>query len=281
MDGVALPIRGWYSDPAGSGSLRWWDGFAWTDHLLDPGDPPAAQQPVHVAQPAYVPMQSSMQYGTRREPTVERTPTATATTAIWILALYPFFYYAAVWAIIAATNAIAPVPLGILILVAFVLVWAMALWDHSALEARGIRASSVLWMLLSPIGYLIARRMRLKKLGIKADAPGNVFVISLLAGVGLAFVVAPPIVEHAADTASITAFQTQISAALDQQTGTTWTVACPQDAPVETVNAVFTCHATDPAGRAVDIQATVASVRRFTVKLFPSTTGTTNGQTVS
>lgn len=32
---------GWYSDPAGSPSLRWWDGQGWTTHLTSPA-PPAA-----------------------------------------------------------------------------------------------------------------------------------------------------------------------------------------------------------------------------------------------
>ncbi len=29
----------WYSDPAGTGRLRWWNGHAWTEHYLDAPDP--------------------------------------------------------------------------------------------------------------------------------------------------------------------------------------------------------------------------------------------------
>ena len=31
---------GWYTDPAGSGSKRWWDGVQWTSHLQAPTPPP-------------------------------------------------------------------------------------------------------------------------------------------------------------------------------------------------------------------------------------------------
>jgi len=43
MDGPGpLPPRGWYPDPGGARSWRWWDGMAWTEHL----QPFAASQEV-------------------------------------------------------------------------------------------------------------------------------------------------------------------------------------------------------------------------------------------
>jgi len=36
-----LPAAGWYPDPGGTSSRRWWDGKGWTDILEPgPGDPP-------------------------------------------------------------------------------------------------------------------------------------------------------------------------------------------------------------------------------------------------
>ncbi|WP_198679382.1 DUF2510 domain-containing protein [Thermomonospora amylolytica] len=42
---------GWYSDPHGSGRLRWWDGQRWTEHVHPP-EPQQAPQPQQAQQPA-------------------------------------------------------------------------------------------------------------------------------------------------------------------------------------------------------------------------------------
>ena len=48
--GAGIPA-GWYTDPGGSGHLRWWDGSAWSAHLAPAPTPaPVVQQPV-VQQP--------------------------------------------------------------------------------------------------------------------------------------------------------------------------------------------------------------------------------------
>jgi hypothetical protein len=39
---VASPPPGWYSDPVGDGSIRWWSGAQWTHHVAAPS-PPAVQ----------------------------------------------------------------------------------------------------------------------------------------------------------------------------------------------------------------------------------------------
>jgi hypothetical protein len=58
-------VEGWYADPGRPGSLRWWDGFAWTTSIASspapanepvyppPAHPPAGYAPPPSAQPAY------------------------------------------------------------------------------------------------------------------------------------------------------------------------------------------------------------------------------------
>jgi hypothetical protein len=39
---ASSPAAGWYPDPAGTGSTRWWSGEAWTDHVQPAAAEPAA-----------------------------------------------------------------------------------------------------------------------------------------------------------------------------------------------------------------------------------------------
>jgi type II secretory pathway pseudopilin PulG len=41
----AAPEAGWYTDPAGSGGLRYWDGATWTGHVTPPRAPTAPPGP--------------------------------------------------------------------------------------------------------------------------------------------------------------------------------------------------------------------------------------------
>ncbi len=52
-------VAGWYPDPAGAGSLRWWGGRQWTEHThaAAPGASPPAQVAQGSGQPGWGPSQ--------------------------------------------------------------------------------------------------------------------------------------------------------------------------------------------------------------------------------
>ncbi len=260
----AMPVQGWYPDPGGSALMRWWSGMEWTAHTLDPmtGQPPVAYQPIP-SHSDYASSYSSAATHSTSQRTYAGTPTLTI--AIMVLGIYPIVYSAVLWAAVSASGKIDAVPIGIVGLVTLTVIVGMAFWDSSVLKKRGIPAASALWIFLSPLAYFIARRVRLKELGIRANAPGNVFVVSALAAGALAATVGTSVVNGIIDKESISAMQTSVATTLASKTSTHWTVNCPEDAPAATVGAVFTCHATDTSGKAVDIRATVISRDRFSL----------------
>lgn len=46
------PAAGWYPDPGGSGKLRYWNGYAWTQHVSPPDPPPEPEPAATPASPA-------------------------------------------------------------------------------------------------------------------------------------------------------------------------------------------------------------------------------------
>jgi hypothetical protein len=280
---------GWYDDPAGSGLQRWWSGIGWTEHTHDPAPKPVAPTPSPADDFGYTggykPMSATPGYD-QVVVTAGRVGKASGNTfGVWAIALSLFWSYliyipasliVSGMAVAGASplttlGAFAGLYLGayaVYVALLFVFAWR----DGVALRARGIAAPSPLWMLLGQLGYLIARRIVLKRDGVRSNAPGNVFAIPFLLGVVISIVAVvvavsnPAMFAGAHASSAISTLQEQAATQLDAQAGGTWTVTCPTTAPTTSAGATFVCNATDVSGRSAELQATVVSPGRFTLK---------------
>lgn len=260
---------GWYADPGGSGALRWWAGTTWTDHLtplpvqLAPLEQRASTErasgPVAPTAPSideWPPRTATMQLGT---------PSA-HTWPIWLMASVTA---AAVGAragftVLPSTNSpivTLAVSLGLLVVLV-----GLAFWDSSVLRSRGLASASPWWiLLLTPLVYLIARGKALKKLGIRANAAGNVYVLTVLVMAALTFFALTPLADAQKDDASLRLLELQSSTELQRQTSVAWTTTCPDEAPASVVGSTFDCTAADTTGRSVRFTAHVVKPRQFSI----------------
>ncbi len=178
----ALPPAGWYPDPAGGASERWWAGTQWTDHLRSPQvvySPPAGEP----AQ-GYLPMGGFDNFTGQQRPSVSARTASANTTPIWLIAFFPLISVVAQLvgaAVLPATDQ-RTVSAAVQGVCALFLI-AMVIWDGVQLRGRHLPAASAFWLLLTIIAYLIARRVVLKRAGVISNGPGNVF-----AGFYIAFI---------------------------------------------------------------------------------------------
>ena len=284
--GGGLPVAGWYPDPAGTPQERWWGGLDWTDHLRDtpavaPVWPPAAAEtptwpgaavaatapawpgsltgaPAAPATPAYQPMSGWNSGSNPMQATYYSAPTGSPNTVpIWLIATYPL-------PLLAITLLVGRLPYDQLVtgsgltslgfLVLFVL---SVVWDFLTLRQRGLPAASPAWMLLGPIGYLIARRIVLGRGGVRHNSPSNAFVIVLIGSVAL-FMFASFQLGRSPGLA-VNELETELEKELLNQSSEVWQVTCPPDAAITVVGTEFTCTATNPAGVSVGISFRVTS----------------------
>src|ERR1700712_2357351 len=103
---------GWYSDPAGTTDLRWWDGLRWTTQLQAPPAPvePAPVMPAPTAEKAYVPFSSA---AAAPRPTLRG---IAYTRTVWWICFQPLWGLATQFILYAIVTAFGPVPSGLLIL---------------------------------------------------------------------------------------------------------------------------------------------------------------------
>jgi Protein of unknown function (DUF2510) len=311
MTNTAGPTpAGWYPDPAGSGQLRWWDGTAWTAHLMPQPTPtpaltpvvqapvlPPVQAPAQTEQPAYVPFQGSPDpnhnagaYGGVYTEDFAR-PTRSNTVWSWILAASPLYFIAlsligvlviagqfSSGGLAAATSV--DFVVGLLVILGIVLVIVSAVRDSATLRRWGfIKPASGAWVLLSTLVYLILRTVRVYRETRHGIAPIIFFVIaSFVAGSAygvIVFALVPSIVATTTGPGSAayaSEFTTGIERGLDQN-GASYNVVCPTSIPT-TIGATFSCTATDKATNAahtLSIQVIEGTNGKPTVKLLSVT----------
>ncbi|CAN5329268.1 hypothetical protein BH09ACT2_BH09ACT2_11020 [soil metagenome] len=263
------PAAGWYPDPAGSAALRWWSGASWTEHFA-----PVPEQPAPIGDAAstpervgglFDPIAPQVLGAAPLAQTVQPTKASAHTWGVWLIASVAAVAVG-VRTVSASLLPMSPVVAIVTFFALLALVASLAIWDRRVLRARGLRAASAWWiLLLPPLAYFVARRVALKKQGIRANAPGNVYVLTIFAAAALTSVALAPMALARMDAASLRLLEQQASAELQRQTAVSWTVSCPDGAPVTIVGSSFDCAAIDATGRAVRFTAHVLHPREFSV----------------
>ncbi|MDQ1546231.1 MAG: hypothetical protein QOH69_1135 [Actinomycetota bacterium] len=220
ITGGSTTPAGWYTDPGGSGHLRWWDGTAWSAHLAPQPTPaptpvvalpPVAQAPVIQAPAAYepamsadnqpyVPFQGSWngrEQGGYSQGGAEdfARPAQWNTAGAWLLSFSYIFtlIIALVYVVLefpALTLQTAQTRQGsitfasvLIQLALWLLMVLFALTDRRKLKSYGyIRPASVLWILLfPPLLYLIMRGVAISREVRHGFGPLIAYLVSIAA----------------------------------------------------------------------------------------------------
>jgi hypothetical protein len=280
---------GWYTDPGGSGHLRWWDGASWTAHLAPQPTPAPAPTPVVPAAPVeqapivprpvdpglatasgerYVPFQGSWNtnsqgasYSVGSVGDFAR-PAQWNTVGSWLLAFSGLLSSVAVLIVFATAGTSITTPFGAgryfgAAAVVFLVIVLFAEADRRKLRSLGyLSVPSLWWMLLAaPLAYLIVRTVKVYGEVRRGIAPLiTYFVVNVVSGilVGVAIAVLLPGVLGATSSA---AFASSLQTGLNQNGGH-YTVTCPPTLSI-TVGANFTCTAIDVSGVSHELSITI------------------------
>jgi hypothetical protein len=303
--GGATTPAGWYTDPGGSGHLRWWDGAAWTAHLAPqptPAPAPVVQQPMvqqpmvqqpmvqqPVAQQPYVPFQNSWNTNTQSGGYSSggtddfARPAQWNTVGSWLLAFSGLLSLIFLFIGLRSTGASIATPYGTGVVlgssaIAFLISLFFAEADRRKLRALGyLKVPSLWWMLLAPpLVYLIVRTVVVWGEVRKGIAPLITFlVVNLVGGVAAGFLLVL-LLPGALGIGASTEFASSLQTGLDQKGGH-FTVTCPPSLPT-TINSTFTCTAVDSKGtsHSLSIEVIQGADGQPTVKLLsviPAITG--------
>ena len=198
-----------------------------------------------------------------------RLPGSPNTGAIWAIAFYPLVLVLAQLAISGLPYVAYLIAALALSVAQFVFLIGAVIRDWVVLRRRNLPAASPLWILLTILGYLIARRVVLRRVGVRHSAPGNVFVLSLIASVVITVTLVSSQLARPQTELAIETLERQTEQVILDQTSQTWTVACPDDAKVTVTGTQFTCAATQAGGGATaSILVKVVKPLRFEIVAF-------------
>jgi hypothetical protein len=262
---------GWYEDPADDTHVRWWNGVAWTEHtelkpsleatsaatvvVADPVPEPATEpepQAVRTTEPeAARPLtrrEAIAAEGGRQAPDAARSATGT----VWLIALLPVIAFVIGIVALYVVAYLAPsfwVVLAALLPYLLGLLWAIS--DSRQLAARGFRAPRPLWALLTPLGYLIARRLR-----VPGTGPLVLFAITTV------LAVAAPLVFWFSGASAIVTVPARVQHAVQTQfvdTGRLRSVSCPPLIGSLSPGTLFTCDAVAKTGVPTEVWVSIDS----------------------
>jgi hypothetical protein len=265
---IRVTPAGWYEDPADPARVRWWNGVAWTEHTnAKPGLEAAVAAPVEETTASGAGVTPGAAVATEPEPDRPLTrreaiaaeggrqaPDArrSATGTVWLIALLPVIAFAIgigalyVFAYVAPSSWVA---LAALLPLLLGLLWAIS--DRRQLAARGFPAPSALWALLTPFGYLIARRIRVPGAG-----PLVLFAVTTVVAV------AAPLLFWTSGASAVVTVPVRVQHAVQTQlveTGRIGSVSCPPLIGSLRPGTLFTCDATTRSGGPTEVWVSIDS----------------------
>lgn len=270
---IRVTPAGWYEDPADAARVRWWNGVAWTEHTeakpgVEPAPPVSAPAPASAADvdeaassPGAVPEPSPAAAApplTRREAIAaeggRQAPDAgrSATGIVWLIALTPVVAFVIAVAALYVFAYVAPSPLvALAAAVPYLLGLLWAVSDRRQLAARGFEPPSALWALLTPLGYLIARRRR-----VPGSGPLLLFVITAVV------TIVAPLLFWISGASAVVTLPVRVQHAVVTQlvdSGRLSSVSCPPVLGSTAPGTLFTCDAVAKNGTPTQVWVSIDS----------------------
>lgn len=229
------PPAGWYTDPAGSGGERWFDGAGWTEHVQAP-PPPAPAVPTQFTPDHFTGLPTAPSAGGfgLSAPDPRFGPAAPATSTGWIQPVENHYLVNTAANLDDGKNTPARVALVV-----------------SILAMLGVPIAGIAGIVLATVG--LKRATRLEAAGWEPKGRGRARWAMGLSIVGLvisSLLVANAVRGALADattTLDLRAMETEIAAGVAEQAGVTVTVQCP-DTVVAGAGTSFQCVAVDASG---------------------------------